>query len=72
METSTWKVAGMTCSHCVASVSEEIGELAGVTGVAVELATGPGASAVTVTSTGPLDEAAVRAAVEEAGYRLAA
>ena len=56
----------MTCEHCVASVTEEVGELAGVSAVRVDLASG----AVTVTSDQPLDDAAVRAAVEEAGYQL--
>jgi copper chaperone len=65
-ETSTWTVTGMTCEHCVASVTEEVSELAGVENVEVSLDTG----AVTVTSATPLDPAAVRAAVEEAGYRL--
>jgi copper chaperone CopZ len=57
----------MTCSHCVASVTEEISEIEGVTDVAVDLPTG----AVTVTSTKPVDDADIRAAVEEAGYQLA-
>ena len=65
--TSTWHVTGMTCGHCVASVTEEVSELAGVTDVAVDLPTG----AVCVTSAEPLDDDAVRAAVEEAGYELA-
>jgi copper chaperone len=65
--TSTWTVTGMTCEHCAASVREEIGELAGVEGVDVSVETG----SVTVTSAEPLDDAAVRAAVEEAGYQLA-
>jgi copper ion binding protein len=68
MSESTYTVTGMTCDHCVASVTEEISELDGVTAVAVDLPTG----AVTVTSTAPLTEADVRNAVEEAGYRLAA
>jgi len=63
---STWTVAGMTCGHCVASVSEEIAEIDGVESVDVVLETG----AVTVTSTTPLDRAAVEAAVDEAGYAL--
>jgi copper chaperone CopZ len=63
---STWTVTGMTCGHCVASVSEEIAEIEGVEAVDVVLETGD----VTVTSTVPLDRAAVRAAVEEAGYAL--
>lgn len=60
-------VTGMTCQHCVASVTEEIGEIEGVSGVQVNLPTG----AVTVTSTRPLDHAQVLAAVQEAGYQLA-
>ncbi len=67
MSQSTYTVAGMTCEHCVASVTEEIGELDGVSAVAVELSTG----AVTVTSAQPLDVSDVRGAVEEAGYKLA-
>ena len=66
-ETTTYTVTGMTCGHCAASVTEEISELAGVEDVAVVVETG----AVTVTSTAPLDTAAVRAAVEEAGYAMA-
>ena len=68
MSEATYTVTGMTCDHCVASVTEEIGEIDGVTAVAVDLPSG----AVTVASTGPIEEADVRAAVEEAGYRLAA
>ena len=67
-ETSTYTVTGMTCDHCVASVTEEISEIDGVTAVAVDLPSG----AVTVTSTTPVEAAAVRAAVEDAGYTLAA
>jgi copper chaperone CopZ len=57
----------MTCGHCAASVTEEISEIAGVESVDVVVETG----AVTVTSAAPLDEQAVRSAVEEAGYALA-
>jgi copper chaperone len=67
MSENTYTVTGMTCGHCVASVTEEISEIDGVTDVAVDLPTG----AVTVTSSKPLDSADVRAAVEEAGYQLA-
>ena len=67
MSESTYTVSGMTCGHCVASVTEEISEIDGVTDVAVDLPTG----AVTVTSSTPVDSAAVRTAVEEAGYQLA-
>ena len=67
MSTSTYTVTGMTCGHCVASVTEEVREIPGVEDVTVELESG----AVTVTSAEPVDEASVRAAVEEAGYQLA-
>jgi copper chaperone len=65
-QTVSYTVTGMTCDHCVASVREEITEIAGVSNVDVDLASG----AVTVTSAGPLAEADVRSAVEEAGYAL--
>ncbi|MEW2442401.1 heavy-metal-associated domain-containing protein [Micromonospora marina] len=65
MET-TYQVNGMTCGHCVNSVSNELSALPGVTDVQVDLAGGR----VTVTSQNPLDVDAVRAAVDEAGYDL--
>ncbi len=65
-QTASYTVTGMTCDHCAASVREEISEIAGVASVDVDLASG----AVTVTSTQPLADADVRAAVEEAGYAL--
>ncbi|KUL34154.1 copper-binding protein [Streptomyces sp. NRRL F-4489] len=64
--TTTYKVTGMTCGHCEGAVSSEIGGLAGVESVQAVAATG----LVTVVSAAPLDEAAVRAAVDEAGYEL--
>jgi copper chaperone len=64
--TSTYTVTGMTCGHCVASVTEEVSKVDGVTDVEVDLATGQ----VTVTSDGPVDDAAVAAAVDEAGYAV--
>jgi copper ion binding protein len=67
MATNTYTVSGMTCAHCVNSVSTEVGALAGVSDVRVDLVTGQ----VTVTSEQPLDVDAVRGAVEEAGYELA-
>ncbi|GAA4622312.1 MULTISPECIES: heavy-metal-associated domain-containing protein [Cellulomonas] len=67
--TTTFRVDGMTCGHCVSSVTEELTALPGVEDVQVELVTG-GASPVTVTSQGPLDDAAVSAAVAEAGYAV--
>jgi copper chaperone CopZ len=59
-------VTGMTCGHCVASVSEEIRELVGVEDVDVVLETG----VVTITSAEPLSREAVEAAVAGAGYQL--
>ena len=66
-ETTTYTVTGMTCGHCVASVTEELLEVDGIETVEVDLATG----AVTVTSAGPVERADVAAAVDEAGYALA-
>lgn len=68
--TTTVKVAGMTCHHCVNAVTDELKALDGVSDVAVDLVAG-GTSTVTVTSAAPLDDAAVAAAVDEAGYELA-
>jgi len=65
--TNTYTVTGMTCGHCVASVTEEVQEIPGVSTVEVVLETG----ALTVTSDQQVDDAAVQAAVEEAGYQLA-
>ncbi len=66
MSTETYTVTGMTCGHCVASVTEEVGELPGVRDVQVELETGR----LVVTSDAPLGADTVRTAVEEAGYQL--
>ncbi|MEV4377243.1 cation transporter [Streptosporangium sp. NPDC049644] len=66
MSVITYTVTGMTCGHCVSSVKEEVGEVSGVTGVDVDLATGR----VDV-SGDSLDDAAVRAAIKEAGYQVA-
>lgn len=66
-QTTSYTVTGMTCGHCVASVTEEVQEIPGVEHVDVVLETG----ALTVTSAETLDDATVRAAVEEAGYQLA-
>lgn len=62
-----YTVSGMTCSHCVASVTEELQEIAGVERVDVVLETG----SLTVSSAEPVDDATVQAAVEDAGYQLA-
>jgi len=63
-------VTGMTCAHCVSSVTEELSALDGVESVDVQLNVG-GVSTVTVSSASALDPAAIRAAVDEAGYSLA-
>ncbi len=68
--TTTYTVSGMTCAHCVAAVTEEVGRLPGVHAVAIDLNAG-GDSRVTVTSNAPLAADDVRDAVDEAGYSLA-
>jgi copper ion binding protein len=65
--TSTYRVEGMTCDHCVHAVTSEVGAIPGVRQVIVALASGE----VTVTSDQPVATQAVRAAVDEAGYTLA-
>ena len=67
MTTETYKVRGMTCDHCVASVKGEIVKLPGVRDVEVDLATGD----VVVSSDDALEVEVVREAVDEAGYELA-
>ncbi|MEE1621039.1 heavy-metal-associated domain-containing protein [Zafaria sp. Z1313] len=67
--TLTVSIDGMTCGHCVASVTEEIKAINGVEDVTVELNAG-GVSTATVVSAGPLDEATVSEAVAEAGYTV--
>ena len=67
MNTQNFTVVGMTCEHCVASVTEEVSEITGVSNVDVDLTSGD----VTVTATEPVSDDAIRAAVEEAGYSLA-
>ncbi|SDC91942.1 heavy-metal-associated domain-containing protein [Actinokineospora iranica] len=64
---TVYTVSGMTCGHCVNSVTEELSGIAGVSGIDVDLKTG----AVTVTSTTELNRDEVAAAVTEAGYQLA-
>ncbi|MCX5140354.1 MULTISPECIES: heavy-metal-associated domain-containing protein [unclassified Streptomyces] len=65
--TAVYQVTGMTCGHCEGAVSEEISGIEGVTSVKAVASTGQ----VTVVSRAALDEEAVRAAVDEAGYELA-
>lgn len=63
--TRTYAVAGMTCAHCVMSVSEEVAEVAGVADVSVDLASGR----LTIVGQGFSDEE-IEAAVSEAGYEV--
>ena len=64
--TTTYAVPGMSCQHCVDSVTRELTKLDGVAAVEVDLSAG----SVAVTSEAPLDVEAVRAAVDEAGFDL--
>lgn len=66
MSQSTYTVTGMTCDQCERAVIGEVSQIEGVTGVEVDLATG----AVTVTADGAVDDGAVAAAVDEAGYEV--
>ncbi|MFB9308464.1 copper chaperone CopZ [Agromyces hippuratus] len=67
---ASFGVAGMTCGSCVAHVTQELTAIDGVDAVDVELVNG-GVSGVTVRSSAPISDAAIAAAVEEAGYRVA-
>jgi copper chaperone CopZ len=62
--TATYAVAGMTCRHCVDAITSEVSAVPGVTGVVVDLGAG------TVAVSGAPDDAAVRAAIDEAGYAV--
>jgi copper chaperone len=66
VEQHTYSVSGMSCEHCVAAVSTEVGELPGVEAVEVHLASG-----ALVVHGGEIDDEVVRRAVEAAGYSLA-
>lgn len=65
--TAVYKVTGMSCGHCEGSVSGEISQIPGVSSAKAVASTGE----VTVVSEAPLDDEAVRAAVDEAGFELA-
>ena len=65
-DTLVYTVPGMHCGHCEAAVSEEVQSVAGVEAVDVDLDT----KLVTVRGSA-LDDAALRAAIEEAGYEAA-
>ena len=64
MNTTAYDVTGMTCGHCEGSVRGEVAKVQGVTGIEVSAATGR----LIVTSDSAVDDAAVLAAVDEAGY----
>lgn len=64
MAVNEYQVTGMTCGHCEMSVREEVGRLDGVEDIQVSAQTGT----LIVTSAGALDDDAVLAAVDEAGY----
>lgn len=66
--TTVFEVRGMSCDHCVGAVETEVGAVPGVTAATADLASGR----LEVTSEAPVDPAAVKAAVEEAGYEVAA
>jgi copper chaperone len=66
MTTTEYQVTGMTCGHCEGAIRSEVGQIAGVSGIEVSAATGH--LAVSTASDAPVDDAAVLAAVEEAGY----
>jgi copper chaperone CopZ len=62
-ETIAYRVPGMSCAHCAAAVSAELGSETGVASILVDLET----KLVTIAGEG-LDDAALRAAIGEAGY----
>jgi copper chaperone len=66
-ESTTYTVPGMHCGHCKDAVTRELEAVEGVESVAVDLDT----KHVTVTGQG-LDDTALRAAIDEAGYEVAA
>jgi copper ion binding protein len=67
MTTQSYSITGMTCGNCVRHVTEAVSSVEGVSSVSVDLETGT----ATVTSDGPVDDAAVAAAVDDAGYQVA-
>jgi copper chaperone len=67
MDEKTYTVTGMTCAHCVLSVREEVGDVAGVEAIDVDLATGR----LAVRGDG-IEDDAIAGAVAEAGYEVAA
>ena len=67
MSAITYSVPAISCGHCRTAITHEVSTVLGIAAVEVELET------KTVTVTGdPLDEAAIVAAIVEAGYEVAA
>lgn len=66
MIVESFTVVGMSCGHCVASVTTEVSKLPGVNKVDVDLASGE----VLVESDGPVDRDAFAKAIDEAGYAV--
>ncbi|GGD83976.1 heavy-metal-associated domain-containing protein [Microbacterium murale] len=64
MSTNEYQVTGMSCGHCEVAIRGEVGQIAGVTDIDVTAQSGK----LIVSSDQPLDDAAVLAAVDEAGY----
>ncbi len=67
MSVESFKVVGMTCGHCVASVKAEVAKLDGVTNVDVDLVAG----VVSIESDHPVDPKSFAAAIDEAGFAVA-
>ena len=67
METRSFTVTGMSCEHCARAVRAEVGKLPGITDVDVDVAAG----AVRISGEPLPDDAAVRDAIQEAGYEFA-
>lgn len=67
MTTTDYQVTGMSCGHCETAIRTEVSQISGVTGIEVSSATGR----LTVTADKPVEDAAVIAAVDEAGYTAA-
>jgi copper chaperone CopZ len=65
MPTQTYSVPGVSCGHCVTAITGEVTQVPGIADVTVDL----GSKTVTVTGD-PLDDAAIRAAIDEAGYEV--
>lgn len=65
MSTSEYQVTGMTCGHCETAIRGEVSRIPGVEGIDVSARSGK----LVVRTSAPVDDAAVLAAVDEAGYQ---